>query len=166
MRRGRGGHRGWRGLGIGLLILGMLHVPLPEPDYHNVRHHDAPGEVCEHHDHLLRWHPHAGAARDVAMLHWHWVLPESGPVDRDGPGQGAAIHAHVVGWDAPTIEAGPPAVKDGAGRPLDVAPPALDFHAILAVVDDRAREGPPAVRGFRATFAPGASLSLLQRWAC
>ena len=108
--------RSWTG--IGLLILGLLHVPLPQPDYHNVRHHDAPGEVCGYHDHLLRWHPDAGQASDVAVLHWHWFLPDSGPADtRDG----AAIQAHVVGWDAPTDEAGPPVVKPGrSGRFLDV----------------------------------------------
>ena len=92
-------HRGARGLGIILLILGLVHTPLPEPDFHNIRHHDAPGEVCDHHDHLLRWHPGAGLADDVAVLHWHWFLPDSGHSDtRDGT---AAIHAHVAGWDAP-----------------------------------------------------------------
>ena len=170
MRRGRDGHRGARVLGIGLLIFGMLHVPLPQPDYHNVRHHDAPGEVCEHHDHLLRWHPDAGLARDVAILHWHWVSPESGPSDLSGPGRGAAIHAHVVGWDAPTIEAGPPVMTEGSGRSLDAAPPAQNPLAILAVVHDPTasrRAGHPLVHAFGATLRPGASLSASKScWAC
>ena len=62
-------------LGIILLILSMVHTPLPQPDFHNIRHHDGQGEVCEHHDHLLRWHPGATVASDVAVLHWHWFLP-------------------------------------------------------------------------------------------
>ena len=44
-------------LGIGFLILSAIHIPLPQADYHNIRHHDAPGEICLYHDHLLRWHP-------------------------------------------------------------------------------------------------------------
>ena len=166
MRGGRAGQLGMGWPGIGLLIFGLLHVPLPQPDYHNVRHHDAPGEVCEHHDHLLLWHPDAGLASDVAMLHWHWFLPESGQAD---PRDGAAIHAHVAGWDAPTIEAGPPVVAREAGQFRDVAPPPCGLLAILAVVDDPTashRDGRPPVHGFGATFAPRASLSLLQRWAC
>jgi hypothetical protein len=158
-------------LGISLLIFGLLHVPLPQPDYHNVRHHDAPGEVCEHHDHLLRWHPDAGRARDVAILHWHWFLPEAGPCDIGGPGDGAAIHAHVAGWDAPTLEAGPPVVSEGSGRFLDAPANHLGhLIAFLPAVDDStgrigARWTP--VHAFGATFAPRVSLScLLQRWAC
>src|SRR3954452_18321557 len=68
-----------RSLGIVFLILSLVHAPLPQPDFHNIRHHDGPGEVCDHHDHLLRWHPGAGVARDVAILHWHWFLPTSEP---------------------------------------------------------------------------------------
>jgi hypothetical protein len=169
MRGGKSRHPGARWTGISLLIFGLLHVPLPQPDYHNVRHHDAPGELCEHHDHLLRWHPDAGLARDVAILHWHWVLPESGPSDLSGPGSGAALHAHVAGWDAPTIEAGPPVMARETCRFLDVTPPPCGLLAILAVVDDPTashRDGRPPVHGFGATFAPRASLSLLQRWAC
>ena len=157
---------GWPGIGV--LIFGLLHVPLPQPDYHNVRHHDAPGEVCGYHDHLLRWHPNAGQAQDVALLHWHWFLPGSGQSDtRDG----AAIHAHVAGWDAPTIEAGPPVVRQESGRFLDI--PTHDLGpliAILPVVDDPTashRAGQPPALAFGATFAPGVSLAcLLQRWTC
>ena len=42
-------------LGITLLILSLVHAPWPQADFHNVRHHDEPGQVCEHHDHLLRY---------------------------------------------------------------------------------------------------------------
>ena len=68
----------WRraaSMGIGILILSLVHVPLPQADYHNIRHHDAPGEICGYHDHLLRWHPSADHDDDVTMLHWHWFVP-------------------------------------------------------------------------------------------
>ena len=68
----------WRSkgdMGIGILILSLLHMPLPQADYHNIRHHDAPGEICGYHDHLLRWHPSADLDADVTMLHWHWFVP-------------------------------------------------------------------------------------------
>ena len=80
----------WNGrtLGISLLILSLVHTPLPQPDFHNIRHHDGPGEVCEHHDHLLRWHPGAGVARDVAVLHWHWFLPADPGTDPPAEGSG------------------------------------------------------------------------------
>jgi len=158
-------------VGIALLILGVVRVPMPQPDFHNVRHHDAPGEVCEHHDHLLRWHPDATAAQDVALFHWHWFLPASGPSDLSGPGDGAALHAHVAGWDAPTIEAGPPVLVQGSGRALDAVVPHLStLFALLPVAADApemTRAGPPSVLAFCATFAPHASLScLLRRWTC
>ena len=155
MRGVKAWHPGTRWTGIGLLILGMLHVPLPQPDYHNVRHHDAPGEVCGYHDHLLRWHPDAAQGGDFAILHWHWFLPDSGPVDA---GDGAAIHAHVVGWDAPTVEAGPPVMTREAGRFLDVpAMPLGQLIAILPVVDDRTtlgETGRPGVHAFGAALRP------------
>src|SRR5438067_12993039 len=89
-------HRGTRSLGIVITILGLVHAPLPQPDFHNIRHHDGPGEVCEHHDHLLRWHPGAGIADDVAVLHWHWFLPTVEPFDPSPVPAGPAVHAHVV----------------------------------------------------------------------
>jgi hypothetical protein len=81
----------------------VIHVPLPQADYHNVRHHDGAGEVCEHHDHLLRWHPTAESDADVALLHWHWFLPllevadphQRSDDDHHRPGSGPALHAHV-----------------------------------------------------------------------
>jgi hypothetical protein len=94
---------GLRILGIGIVILSVIHVPLPQADYHNVRHHDGFGEVCEHHDHLLRWHPSADSDADLTLLHWHWFLPllepanphQSSDDDHHRPGSGPALHAHV-----------------------------------------------------------------------
>jgi hypothetical protein len=93
---------GLRLLGIAL-ILGLVRIPLPQLDYHNVRHHHSAGEVCPHHDHLLRWHPSASLNEDVAIVHWHWVLPNvqrSGADPEDAnpggrPSSGSAVHAHV-----------------------------------------------------------------------
>lgn len=169
----RGGGRTCYGVGrvgISLLILSLFHVPLPKPDFHNVRHHDAPGQVCEYHDHLLRWHPDATAAQDVALFHWHWFLL-SDSADMDGPGDGAAIHAHVTGWDAPSIDVGPPVVTQGPGRPHDAIVP--NFQTLLAILPldfgriGIIRPGPFPIHAFSATFAPQTSLScLLQRWSC
>ncbi len=168
------GHPRARALGISLLILSLAHAPLPRADFHNVRHHDAPGEVCEFHDHLLRWHPDAGQADDVALLHWHWVLPPSpaGP-GHSGEGTGPILHAHADGWEAVAPEAGPAVVPDSTSRWAAVAAPprgAPDFDpAILAHPVDRVarRDGAGPVHAFAATFAPRASLSSwLQRWTC
>ena len=88
-------HRGARRLGIMIVILGLVHTPLPQPDFHNIRHHDGAGEVCEHHDHLIQWHPGAGIASDVAVLHWHWFLPSPPGTDPSPPGSGLAVHART-----------------------------------------------------------------------
>jgi hypothetical protein len=88
-----------------MLIASVVRVPLPQADYHNIRHHDAPGEICLFHDHLLRWHPSAASDADVALLHWHWFVPLAEPNDpnqRDGDDhQGPALHAHFSDWPAP-----------------------------------------------------------------
>ncbi|MHC5543170.1 hypothetical protein ACYOEI_33525, partial [Singulisphaera rosea] len=97
--------RDGRRLGIILLIFSLVHTPLPEPDFHNIRHKDAPGEVCEHHDHLLRWHPNASLADDVAVLHWHWFLPQSERSNSGAP-DGPALHAHVSDDFASTLDDG------------------------------------------------------------
>lgn len=154
-----------RGTGIIFLIFSLLHAPLPQPDFHNIRHHDAPGEVCEHHDHLLRWHPGAGLAEDVAVLHWHWFLPSAGPTDLPPADGGPALHAHVADWFASTWNSAPRLAPDGHSR-LIVRPDSTPQGHVLAVF------GPAVwavVRGSRsnvpcAPLAPCASL--LQRWTC
>ena len=85
--------RGLRALGIVFVILSLVHTPLPQPDFHNIRHHDGPGEICTFHDHLLRWHPDAGLADDVAVLHWHWFFAASVPSVMHPRGTWPAIHA-------------------------------------------------------------------------
>ncbi len=95
-------------LGIALLILGVGNVPWPRADFHNIRHHDGPGESCPLHDHLLGSHPEAGRAEDVAVLHWHWVPPHC-PTPVDDP---AAMHALTQDWPA----------AEGAGSLILVPP--------------------------------------------
>jgi hypothetical protein len=166
-----GRHHRSRVLGISLLILGLVHAPWPQADFHNVRHHDEPGQVCEHHDHLLRWHPDAGQAEDVAILHWHWFLPTSSPTEPGHSGDGPVMLAHVGGWDAPSPESGPVAVPDRSSRPLDLASPAplpLEGAPFARAIDRPGlREGLGPIRSFGATFAPRISTaSRLQRWSC
>src|SRR4051812_19560803 len=118
--------------GITLLILSLVHAPWPQADFHNVRHQDGPGQVCEHHDHLLRWHPDAGQAEDVAVLHWHWFLPSSGPVEPGHSGPGPQLHAHVAGWDASAPDSGPTVVADRSSRPLDPPSPSPGLAGLIA----------------------------------
>jgi len=160
-----------RALGISFLILSLVHAPWPQADFHNVRHHDQPGGICEYHDHLLRWHPDAGEAEDVAVLHWHWFLPTSAPGDSSHNGEGPAIHAFVGGWDAPAPEVGLSAVPDSSSRPLGLAMPSpLPLGDAPFPIDlDRPglRERVGSIRTFGATFAPRISLaSRLQHWSC
>ena len=165
--RQRGGCR----LGIIALILSLVHAPLPQPDFHNIRHHDGPGQVCEHHDHLLRWHPDARSADNVAILHWHWffpAVPDTGAPIRDG---GSALHAHVPAWQASNWDDGPRILPDESSRLLGRPTPSL--VALIPPTDladalgAGPATGPPRPLAFGATFAPRASLtSLLQRWVC
>jgi hypothetical protein len=166
-----GRQREVRRLGIVALILSLVHAPLPQPDFHNIRHHDGPGEVCEYHDHLLRWHPDARSADDVAILHWHWFFPagpDNGAPPCDG---GSALHAHVPDWQAPNWGDEPRISPDHSsrfhGRPvlsLVALIPPTDLADALAAVP---ATGPPRPLAFGATFAPRASLtSLLHRWVC
>jgi hypothetical protein len=122
--RRRSERRGLRVLGIGILILSTIRVPLPQADYHNIRHHDGPGEVCVYHDHLLRWHPWADTAADVAMLHWHWFAPlvepgagrPGGDEEHRAPGSRPALHAHLGDWPEPDWTGTPLIRPDTRGR--------------------------------------------------
>ena len=124
----------WRGLrrltielGIGVLILSLVHVPLPQADYHNIRHHDAPGEICGYHDHLLRWHPAADRNADVTMLHWHWFVPivefgdhhDQPDDEHNRPTPGPSVHAQLGDWPAPDWQGEPVIHPDRQGQLLD-----------------------------------------------
>ena len=164
-----------RTLRVLLTALSLVHTPLPQPDFHNIRHHDAPGEVCEFHDHLLRWHPGAGIASDVSVLHWHWFLPSVPDTDAassrtdDGP----AIHAHAIDWQAAGWDVGASVASNDSesparliARPLPCSFDSAPAHGLsgLALLPPHHRL--PRLHS-RATIAPGVSLgTLLHRWDC
>jgi hypothetical protein len=166
----RFGRKSWhRPLGMGFLILSLVHTPLPRADFHNIRHHDGPGEVCWFHDHLLTWHPDARMADDVAVLHWHWFLPSPGP-DRPTGEQGA-VNSRVPDWSGLSWNEGPQLSPQTGARFVGRA--ALEQAALapaplstaLSLVPVRA--GPGWWHALSATFAPRISLtSLLSRWIC
>jgi hypothetical protein len=165
------GRRDTHGLGIIFLIFSLVHTPLPQPDFHNIRHHDAPGEVCEHHDHLLRWHPGAGVAQDVAILHWHWFLPTSEPSDTPLPDDRPALHAHVFDGFASTCEDAPRIVPDThsqlIARTATTAHAAVSLDLLPAISRAPGSPGRCRQEAPGATAAPCARLTtLLQRWVC
>jgi hypothetical protein len=168
-----------RHLGIGILILSVVHVPLPQADYHNIRHHDAPGEICVYHDHLLRWHPSADSDDDVTMLHWHWFVPlaELGdhhlrPNDEHhGPGSGPSLHAHLGDWPAPDWEGEPVVRPETRGRLLDHLVLGLSDASLAYLSDQLAPLDPQSGVFWSRTHnaADGVRASrtaLFQRWNC
>jgi hypothetical protein len=168
-----------RSVGIGVLIFGVIHIPLPQPDYHNIRHHDGPGELCVYHDHLLRWHPSASSDDDVSILHWHWFIPQreigdhrASPSDGTrGPLSGPLLHAHLANCLAPDWPDELVTQLDGRCRFTDpltfgtsTPNPALDSGA-LGVLDLAGRRsctgGRESCDGLRAE-----RIALFQRWNC
>jgi len=107
-------------MGISLLIASVVRLPLPQADFHNIRHHDSPGEICLFHNHLLRWHPTAESDADVALLHWHWFVPlaeSDDPDQRAGDDrQGPVLHAHFSDWPVPDWLDQPVIGPDSRGR--------------------------------------------------
>ena len=153
------------------MIFGMVHTPLPQPDFHNIRHHDSDGQICEYHDHLLRWHPQAGMAEDVAILHWHWFVPSAADPAADDPGSGLAIHAHISDWFTSSWDEAPRIVADDSSRligrlaltaPILFAPMLSLQDTLVPNVSDPGRSAATC-----AEIARTPSLnSLLQRWVC
>ena len=171
MRRWTQKHHRARSFAVSLLILVLLPTPWPKVEFHNVRHQDAPGQVCEYHDHLLRWHPDASGAEDVPVLHWHWAWPPREPADPGHAGDDLRLHASLPDEVIPDSGSGPMIVADSPSRSL--APPAtLAPHLALAFAlptHDPAllRTANPPALTFGATFAPRSSLtSRLHRWSC
>jgi hypothetical protein len=175
----RNGHRpGLRVLGIGIVILSVIHVPLPQADYHNVRHHDGYGEVCVHHDHLLRWHPSADSNADLTLLHWHWFLPLLEPAnphqrsddDHHRPGSGPALHAHVGDGLVPDEWRGESLIQEsGAWKVIDqltlnVSSMSADRPSGGLGMDTPA--GVLAGRASPAVFARAQRAAIFQRWNC
>ena len=166
--------RAGRWVGAALLSLSLVHTPLPQPDFHKVRHHDAPGEVCERHDHLLRWHPRSAASesspRDVAVLHWHWFFATPDGSDPAPESAGKAVHAHTQDWSAGSWDDGRAvtAVASAESSRSMVDLPAFAFGS--PEFDARPAFSPLLMRPSGASRAPVAPrpplASVLQRWAC
>jgi hypothetical protein len=169
---------GLRILLIGVVILSVIHVPLPQADYHNVRHHDGTGEVCAHHDHLLRWHPTAELDADVTLLHWHWFLPQldgANPHQRSDddhhrPGSGPALHAHVGDGLVPDDWRGEPFFQTAGFLQL-MDQLALDGSIAGALVPSPTWGGGAGVGVLagRVSFCGGVRAQrtvLFQRWNC
>lgn len=162
---------GWQLVGIIMLIPGFLHVPLPQADFHIIRHHHGVGEVCLQHDHLVRWHPLADESEDVAILHWHWLLPQE--LDLMLGDAAPALHAHVVDSLQPEWN-GDQGIVSSEGRvgiaAADDLASWLDLALIgaasvdsisLASADDSA-----VARCTRGDAFNGAAISRLARWNC
>lgn len=164
-----------RWLGISLLIASVIRVPLPQVDYHNIRHHDAPGEICPFHEHLLRWHPSAAIDADVALLHWHWFVPlaeSDDPNHHDGRDhQGPFVHAHFTDWPEPDWLDQPVINPDVRGRlagdlanGLAAADSAYLASSFVPTCSERSLfplASPGAGDGARAGH-----IALLERWNC
>jgi hypothetical protein len=171
--------RGIRALGIAVVILGVVHVPLPQADYHNIRHHDAPGEICVYHDHLLRWHPSADQDDDVTLLHWHWLLPliepgrhrQSTGDEPHGPGSGPSLHAHFGDWVEPDWQGEPVVRPDSRGRLLGHLTPRVSnsnstylADLLSCAADQSARFSTRTAN--EADGVRAARSTLYQRWNC
>ena len=148
---------GVRLLWITMLIPGLIRVPLPQADFHNIRHHHGVGEVCPHHDHLLRWHPTASQNADVAVVHWHWIIPRTGETsDNSGSGQddpGAPprplLHAYHLDCLEPDWTGDPVIGPDHRGRLLQDTSPS---RSTLPLAHDSHLIG---VAAYRAWARPG-----------
>ena len=156
---------------VSLLVLALLPTPWPKVEFHNVRHHDAAGQVCEYHDHLLRWHSSAASSEDVPILHWHWGWPASTAEDSGHSGTIPRLHAFLADEALPHPEPALVVVSDTAVRPfLPVLPPLLPPSPAFDLClhnDQLTQPGVPPALAFSATFAPRTSLtSRLHRWSC
>ncbi|WP_165249129.1 hypothetical protein [Paludisphaera soli] len=164
-----------RVLGIMFLIPGLLQIPLPQADFHIIRHHHGAGEICPQHDHLLRWHPQAGDCdgQGVAVLHWHWLLPKSlDPSLLDGDARTTpSLHAHEGDAPQPEPAAATLIAREDRGRDVGrlLSSLAIDLVTGHAAWFDHP---PPAIspsilRGTESRcLAPSVGLSRLARWNC
>lgn len=163
--------RAWTVL-VSLLIVATLPTPLPRVEFHNVRHHDAPGQVCEYHDHLLRWHADASEADDVPVLHWHWGWLGQGEDDASHLGQTPRLHAFQVPDSPTSVDPGPAVVADpsqkGTVAPPFPSPLADDFLSTLTGAGWLPAPGArPPVCAAGSFLVPHVTLHVrLLRWTC
>jgi hypothetical protein len=165
----RSGRLGW--LATTLVVLGIIRTPFPEADFHNIRHHDTAGEVCAMHDHLLRWHPEAGAADDVSVFHWHWLNPASSLPG--GPASPTpALHANLPDQPGTVPDPLPQMTLDEAsgsyGRHASIDPIGPGLPAALLDLSTFSHPPSPAAMKTHRRAIPHAAppLAMLQRWTC
>jgi hypothetical protein len=159
-----------RVVGIIMLIPGLLRVPLPQADFHVIRHHHGVGEVCSFHDHLLRWHPLAGEAEDVAVLHWHWLLPQVLDLDLAPIAAPPALHAHVADSLQPEWDDAQVVLSDDRASASSELASWMDLAQIAMMSVDWLPPEPPSAcacaRLVDAEPSAATALSRLVRWNC
>lgn len=167
-----------RALGIMLLVPGLLRIPLPQADYHNIRHHDGAGEICPYHDHLLRWHPTASRNDDVAVFHWHWLAPQSvqpgsgDPREHGDPSPNTppSLHAYLPDCVEPDWNSSPAIRAESCWR-------ILNSLSLLAGLESAAclsahpfvsppATGPPWLAAAATPPNNPGPLTLAERWNC
>jgi hypothetical protein len=151
---------------------------LPQADYHNIRHHHGAGEMCPHHDHLLRWHPTASQNEDVAVLHWHWLAPQSvtstspadGGQDDHAPAAPPALHAYLPDCLEPDWQAEPVIRSEGrwgdgdSASRLAIALPAASSPSLHFA--DSPATAPPGSSFCAPTLGERGPLAHVERWDC
>ena len=161
-----------RVVGIIMLIPGLLRVPLPQADFHVIRHHHGAGEVCTFHDHLLRWHPLAGEAEDVAVLHWHWLLPQVLDLDLAPTAAVPALHAHQADSLQPEWDDARVVLSDERARVASSSELAswMDLALLAAPALDPIPPAPPdpcaCARLVDDDPSAASALAQLVRWNC
>ena len=171
MRRWFQRHHRVSTLAVSLLILALLPTPWPKVEFHNVRHQDEAGQVCEFHDHLLRWHPDAPSGVEVAVLHWHWGWPPRVDDSTEHPDDTPRLIGHLPDVALPTAEPTPAILVDTPAH-SQVATgfePPCRFSAFERPTPDPLAfgSGRSDALTFSASFAPRTSLtSRLHRWSC
>ncbi len=162
-----------------MMIPGFLRIPLPQADFHNIRHHHGVGEVCPHHDHLLRWHPMASQNDDVAIVHWHWILPRTGESSDSSDNAGgtpatpprALLHAYHLDCLEPDWMGEPVIGPDYRGRFLQDT---TSLQPIGHLVDFCHLDGGPCCRAACGSCRESGKLGspcagvlcFFQRWNC
>ena len=168
---------GWHGivsvqLGITLLILGLVHMPLP-----SLTITMSGTMTCRARSASITTTCSAGILRparrrDVAFLHWHWFLPSSEPDGPPASESGPAIHAYAPDWQVTDPNSGPQLLPDTSSSLL-LRLASRTVLPSLAFLPPAGLNDLPAQADGWSSMTLGASLalhfptsSLLQRWDC
>jgi len=162
----------FRRLGIMLMILSLTDAPLPTPDYHETRHSGDEGEVCVHHDHLLKWHRDDAAEQDNAVFHWHWAPFTPNESDADGLADGPDSPADSSESDTSDLCDDSQFITHHPARLTGrIAKVSGRFSLAVSNASKRAPTARPGraslAHSFGSTFPPRISSACrLQRWVC